>query len=197
MIDDKRWALFMRGEDVPTMDELFEAMDERFTCPRCGRNDLPLALFPHHNKSCAYECAIGMPAIEKVEQMQERIDDLEQGVRDAMHVINWFGGWLNGRTKPVAYDNATCVCGHEGRDHTGLGRCGDPNDSECDCDVYRPTTFSVTYDARGVAIQTNALAKLIQVTDFRCRKCKGKFELTEHTGSGVCRWCQPQQAEVG
>lgn len=189
MIDDKIWGAYAHGGVTLEYKEILDALKETFACPRCGRPDLPLALFPHHNKSCAFECGIGMAPIQKIEEQQQRIDDLESALETALSTINWFGGWLNSRKVPISYDNSQCECGHDGRDHTGLGRCTDPDDSDCNCDVYRPTDFSVSYDARGVAIATREIHRVLGTKDFRCWKCRGKFDLEHRTESGRCVWC--------
>jgi hypothetical protein len=176
MIDKERYNRWFRKEGLLSVDEMNAALDEKFTCPRCGRPDLPLALFPHHDKSCRFECLhliVGSP-LETVEGLNQKIDDLEYriekldaAVRDGISTIQWFGGWLNNRTRPVVYDDAECVCGHRGREHNGLGRCQDPvnvtiDDDGCDCDQYTPTTYSVSYDARGVARCTLSMSKVLE-----------------------------------
>lgn len=199
MIDGKLWSAYtFQGGPAPTHQEALDALKETFVCPRCGRPDLPLALAPHHEKSCAYECGIGMPPLDKIEQQGQRIWDLEERVRDlesmlgdAVGVIQWFGGWLNNRKVPLSYDDARCACGHMGSQHTGLGRCTDPDDSECECDCYRPDSFSVSYDARSVARAVHSYQKLLHVEDFRCEKCRGRFSM-EHHRDGRCEWCPPK-----
>ncbi len=101
MIDLEKWNKFFRSNISDfSKNEMLDALDEKFTCPRCGRPDLPLALFPHHNKSCAFECAIGGSAIDvvsdlraEIEDLRELVDRLRMAVRDGLTTIRWFGGW--------------------------------------------------------------------------------------------------------
>jgi transcription elongation factor Elf1 len=207
VIDEKRYAAWFRKEGLLSSDEMTAALDEKFRCPRCGRNDLPLALFPHHDKSCRFECGhliagAAMDVVEeknqKIEDLEERIEQLEKGVREGIRVIQWFGGWLNGRTKPVTYDDARCTCGHRGSQHNGTGRCMDPDnvtldDDGCECDQYTPTTYSVSYTARDVAHCVNYMSKLLPlappVTEKWCKgRCKGRFDLV-HMRGDICVWC--------
>jgi len=165
-----------------------------------------LALFQHHDNSCRFECGrlIAGAAIntveeknQKIEELEERIEQLEKGVREGLRVIDWFGGWLNGRTKPVAYDNARCTCGHRGDQHSGLGCCMDPDnvtldDDGCECDVYTPKTYSVSYAARDVAHCTSYMRKLLPpdppVTEKWCKGRKGRFDIG-HMHGDLCTWC--------
>lgn len=205
MIDDKVWGVYRFGGGTLEYKEMLDALNETFECPRCGRGDLPLALAPHHNKSCRFECGFGMPALDKVEQLQQelqdakdKIEDLEGGVREGLRVIHWFGGWLNGRTKPVTYDDARCTCGHRGTQHNGIGRCMDPDnvtidDDGCECDQYTPTSYSVSYAARDVARCVNGMKKLLPpdppATEKWCKgRCGGRFDI-EHMNGDLCTWC--------
>lgn len=205
MIDEKRWATFFRGEDVPTLEELYDAMDEKFTCPRCGRPDLPLALFPHHNRSCAYECALGGHAIDVVsdlraenEELKERIEKLEMSCRDGLTTIHWFEGWLNGRSTPVTYDDTMCnTCDHKRSDHDRDHECRwtNSNGGGCACTGYRYKHYSVSYTGRDVARMKNSIAKALgpkslshhlkdygnlfpssEMPTFKCRMCDGVFD---------------------
>ncbi len=201
MIDDKSWSAYtFRGGPAPSTEELLEALKETFTCPRCGRPDLPLALFPHHNRSCAFECGLGGAAIDvvsdlqaEVEDLRDRVKSLEMSVRDGIHTIQWFGGWLNNRKEPVTYDKyyVPCKdCGVTGEKH-----------GESDCAGYMPSVYSVSYTARDVAIMVNSMCKALgpeaapKWTEFRCDSCHGLFD-REHVRSdsdflGVrCTWCR-------
>lgn len=131
----------------------------------------------------------------ELEDAKIRIKELEDAVHEGLRVIQWFGGWLNGRTKPVTYDNARCTCGHRGDQHNGMGRCMDPDNvtlDDDDCECYTPTTYSVSYDARGVVRTVNLIKKLLPpdppVTEKRCEKCKGRFDL-EYMRGDICLWC--------
>lgn len=191
MIDKEIWNEYFRTGVLPDARDMIEALDEKFTCPRCGRPDLPLALFPHHDNSCIYECGIGMPPLDKIEQLQQRVDDLEDGLKEALRTIMWFGAWLNNQKTRHTIDDSKCAnCGHMGRQHTALGHCSDPDDTECECNEYRPSSFSINYDARGVARLTGEIYRLLGIKEFHCRKCHGKFDM-EHRAEETwnCKWC--------
>lgn len=96
-----RWnAILMHGASYEG-SELLEELEKKLTCGRCGRPDMPLALLREHDKSCAFECAIGMPAIEKIEELEQklqdkcdRVEELEGAVREVLRTVAWFEGWL-------------------------------------------------------------------------------------------------------
>lgn len=50
----EKWSLLIRGHrDEFTYWDLVNMLDEKFTCLRCGRSDLPLALFREHDDACS------------------------------------------------------------------------------------------------------------------------------------------------
>jgi hypothetical protein len=54
----KRWEMIRSlVQRMGHEDELIKLLERKYRCSRCGRNDLPLALFFAHEKSCAYEVA--------------------------------------------------------------------------------------------------------------------------------------------
>jgi hypothetical protein len=67
-----RWALIAAGGATTTL-ELYEVLRKKYYCARCGRRDLPLALFFEHDQSCSYESAITKSSCELVDE----INDLE------------------------------------------------------------------------------------------------------------------------
>lgn len=208
MIDPKRWATFAPcSSDMPEFLELYDALDERFTCPRCGREDLPLALFPAHNKSCAFECALGMPAVELIDSLKDRIEELESAGRDALGVIHWFEGWLNNRGTPLQYDVTPCNrCGHPWEEHHSVdldcrGKIGET--AQCPCDEYTRTHYSVSYSGRDVSRMKNSIARGLGqrglgylaeryvhlfTDDRRCASCHGTFDMMRMVGR-LCEWC--------
>ncbi len=112
MIDEKRYAAWFRKEDTLSPDEMYSALDEKFTCARCGRGDLPLALMPHHDKSCRFECGhlIDGPALDIVEEKNQKIEDLEERIRllesscrDGLRTIQWFESILGAASPPITY----------------------------------------------------------------------------------------------
>lgn len=94
-----RWNELLAMADsikkMPIADELMKILEKRYECPRCGRKDLPLYFFFEHNSSCAFECAIGSPAIE-------RIETLETQLGEALEVVQWLEKRLN--RKEFDYD---------------------------------------------------------------------------------------------
>ncbi len=112
MIDDKIWSAYKYGGATLEYKEMLEALNENFRCPRCGRNDLPLALFPAHDKSCRFECGhlIAGAAIDVVEELKQKLEDheeraerLEMSVRDGLRTIEWFEGWLGKQYPEISY----------------------------------------------------------------------------------------------
>jgi len=95
-IDPLRWSQYAVGDVQLDYNELLSIACAPFECARCGRKDLPLALFHVHNKSCAFEAAIGKPAIQMKEKLEAKIEDkderialLESGIRDAEFLTDW------------------------------------------------------------------------------------------------------------
>lgn len=199
MIDAEVWNKWFRGEAAPEFRDLIAAMEEKFRCPRCGRADLPLALFPHHDKSCRFESGhlIDGSAIDIVEQKNQKIDDLEErikileaAVRDGIRTIQWFGRWLNGRSEPVTYDAVSCTCGHlPGQHQFSEQKCyakvpdGEPF---CTCVEYKPKSYSVSYAARDVAINVISMAKALG---------DSHAGHVPQVAKDVCKWCNPILAE--
>lgn len=199
----------VRGTDNPAnevMLEMYTLLGKNYECARCGRKDLPLALFFEHNKSCAFESAISKSACELVdelaksmddlEQAQDRIDLLEMAGRDSLMTINWFERMLNGRKEPLTYDSSPCrVCGGKKEDHV-MDQLKTDADYKKEQKVFNdafhlmhvPSHYSVSYDACGVARVKNSICKALgpdamskyelQETCLRCKKCSGLFELS-------------------
>lgn len=74
--------IYEKGLIQDVADELYQKLGRNFTCPRCGRSDMPLYFFPEHDKSCIFECAIDGPALDEIERLRQRIDDLEDLLRE-------------------------------------------------------------------------------------------------------------------
>lgn len=152
MIDEKLWSAYT-----------IEALKEKFTCPRCGRQDLPLALFPHHDRSCKFECGhliVGRAAIDTVEEqlqrmedLNERIEQLEMAVRDGLTTIDWFASWTR----------------KAGLDYT-----------------YRDVARMKNSMVKALGPAASPLG-----TDFRCSECDGLFD-RKHMVGPRCEWCRPK-----
>lgn len=61
-----------------TERELMELLRKPYHCVRCGRRDLPLALFFEHDANCKFETAILKSSCE----LQEEIDRLKEEAED-------------------------------------------------------------------------------------------------------------------
>lgn len=116
------------------------------------------------------------------EDLQNRIKELETSLKDALRTIKWFEGWLNGRKWPIKYDDTDCDCGHRGSVHNAVFGCqfddGTDNDGYplCECMLYRPKTYSVSYAARDVAIMKNSVMKILHKShaaydSSKCHQC--------------------------
>ena len=72
---------------VELMTELFESLERTYECPRCGRRDLPLYFFHEHNSSCKFETALGGPAIEKIEELQQDLEEADDTLDQIVELI--------------------------------------------------------------------------------------------------------------
>lgn len=78
-MDVKTWQEISLYKGVRPQDavRMFEELSAKFRCARCGREDLPLALFNEHSKSCAFESAISVSACDAKDRLELIIDDIE------------------------------------------------------------------------------------------------------------------------
>lgn len=78
-----RWAQIVESGTLSwteTTLEFYELLCRKYRCARCGRQDLPLALFFQHDSSCSFESAIFKSSCEladEIKNMEWEIDDLK------------------------------------------------------------------------------------------------------------------------
>lgn len=70
-----------------------------------------------------------------LDELRQRIVELEVAAKEGLKTIEWFEGWLNDRDEPVRYDQAGCA--------------------------QYPPRYSVNYNAREVALMKNFIRKVL------------------------------------